>query len=361
MNAVILLSRQKLYPHKKITWVAKLLEALDWIKNQELTILTSVETPTWELLITAAKMKFLKQLILIPADSINKYQVKEKYYKKQFVFDNNMTSIPIISTYKNKNENYSYRDDKIIELANILLPVSIRKSGYLNKKINESIDKNINLSFYTSYKFSELNIEKKIKTCSIRNNDIFSKNEYYIHWTRKNKKCWPDETLHDYYSAILKSDSYPRDAFQTLMHILDTKKFIGSERHLSSGSKCVSFTGSSVVDFVNLMKWRKRYTEYSFEPYGIGIEKNYAEYIGIQKVIYLNKCSLKEKVPSERWKYHSTGEYFDWKTENEYRYNGDLDLNSIPNDKIVCFCVNKDEASIITKKYSLLSYFLYET
>lgn len=360
MNAAILLSRQKLYPHKKIPWVIKVLEALNWIKNQELAILTSTGTPTWELLITGAKRKFIKQIICISADSINNYKEKENYFRRQFIFDNNMRSIPIISTYKDKKDNYVYRDEKIIELADILIPVSIRKSGFINKKLTESVDKNINYSFYTPYKYSEINTNKNFNNYSIRNVDIFYKDNYYIHWTRKNRNGWPDETLDNYYSAILKSDTYPRDAFQTIMRILEKKKIIGSERHLSSGSKCVSFTGSSVVDFVKLMKWRKRYTEYSFEPYGLGIEKKFGISIGIHKITYLHKYALKEIDPSERWKYHSLGEYYDWITENEYRYKGDLDFFNIPNDKLICFCLHKEEASIITKKYSILTYYISE-
>jgi hypothetical protein len=144
------------------------------------------------------------------------------------------------------------------------------------------------------------------------------------------------------------------------MHILDKKRIISSNRHLFKTCKCVSFTGAKINDFEKLMRWRKRYTEMSFEPYGIGIEKNYALLNGISKVKYLPIGEMKNIKIFERWKYQSPGKKGDWLLEDEYRYNGDVDISLMPSDKIICICPYKNEALNVMKKYDIFAYYIFE-
>lgn len=360
MNAAILLSRQRLFPSRNLSWIQKVCEVMAFIKKENMTILTSVGTQTWELLIVAAKIELIKQKIFIIADSINEFENKKKYYEYQFNLDSDCFIQPIICSDNTKNNDIlKNRDSVIIDSADALIPVSIRKNGNMSEMLLKADQKKIISAFTISYKDEKSrNIDLNTSKRDFKKN--IDLEEYIIHWTRQSKNKWPDEKLYDYYFDILQSDTYPRNAFNTIMHILDIKRIISSSRHLSKNCKCVSFSGAKIYDFEKLMRWRKRYTEMSFEPYGIGIEKKYALLNGITKVKYLPLRELKNIGIFEKWKYQSTGEKADWLLEDEYRSNGDVDISLIPPHKLICICPYKNEALMIRKKYDIFAYSIYE-
>jgi hypothetical protein len=350
------LSRQNLYPCKKTPWIVNSTKAIIWIRKENHTLITSVGLSTWEVLITLGLKYSLKQIVIIPADSIEQYNRKLDYYKNQFDFDNSISTLPLILQTISKNELLFARDEKIIELSDVLLPVSIRKNGNFHKKLKETkkiINDNFSIPYNSKhYEGSKYQIEKIIK------NNSFTSNNYLIHWTRRCKSNWPDENLLTYYLDIFKSDEYPRSGFETLRHIFDKRVIIASNRHMVKGFSCVSFTDSSVIEFVKLMKWRKRYVEYSFEPYGIGIEREYGILSGITKVTYVSdKKHIENK---DSWKYQTIGNKGDWRKENEYRYKGDFDLSIVPEKKLVFFCAYKEEAEILRRDYGIITKHLFE-
>ena len=103
-----------------------------------------------------------------------------------------------------------------------------------------------------------------------------------------------------------------------------------------------------------LMKWRSRYRQMSFEPYGIGIEKTTAIQLGIVPVHYYRKKEYpKDKPP---WQLQSQGMKTDWKQEAEYRYPGDFNLSDIEPKKVAYFCHTRDEADFIEKSFGIRSY-----
>lgn len=98
------------------------------------------------------------------------------------------------------------------------------------------------------------------------------------------------------------------------------------------------------------MKWRARYHQMTFEPYGIGILQDAAETYGLKKVHYYDseKMKLPETIP--KWLTQSIGKITDWSHECEYRHPGDLDLNKIPADNLIIVCQFKSETKALKKE-----------
>jgi NADH:ubiquinone oxidoreductase subunit D len=82
----------------------------------------------------------------------------------------------------------------------------------------------------------------------------------------------------------------------------------------------------------------------SFEPYGVGIEREYASELGIQSVQYYSRDSDRpDGFPV--WLTQSSGVKTDWRQEREYRYKGDFDFSVVPKDKLICFTRTRDQAA----------------
>jgi hypothetical protein len=77
----------------------------------------------------------------------------------------------------------------------------------------------------------------------------------------------------------------------------------------------------------------------SYEPYGIGIEKEEAIKNGFKKVSYCDPDKFNKLTSEEKKIYHSSGKKTDWSEENEFRLFSDLDLSQIPNEMKICICL----------------------
>ena len=101
------------------------------------------------------------------------------------------------------------------------------------------------------------------------------------------------------------------------------------------------------------MKWRARYREMSFEPFGIGIERDWALVNGIKPVDYKEKSG---KPQTDVWLSQSKGAISDWQKEDEYRCLGDFNLSRVPREKLAAFCLNKEEARLISTRFGVRSF-----
>ncbi|MCK4607551.1 MAG: hypothetical protein KAU35_09670, partial [candidate division Zixibacteria bacterium] len=172
--------------------------------------------------------------------------------------------------------------------------------------------------------------------------------QYLTHWTRAANSAWPTERLQDYYLAVAESGEYPRSAAATLQNIVLTGTIAASPRNMPGGIPTVSFSSLPPRELTPLIRWRARYSHMSFEPYGIGIDKDVALSAGIRPVRYytaLDRCPPQ----GERWLRQSAGERSDWRREKEYRFQGDFDLSRIARDKLLLFCRYRSEVPLIEK------------
>jgi len=339
-KAVILNSRQSLYPCGSDPWIVASNNALEDIEAKGLNLLASVGTPAWEIVLYLASIKDIPMTVIIsrkPGESIE--QAKEQYCS-EFRLDRDNVKWRDIEAHPGSQDRpgfQSERDHRIMDMADVIYPVSVRPHGNLEKILANQCDgdKIINRVYEVRWGTSRIKRPVSISRDAFAFNIDVNFENHIIHWTRSVHAPWPGETRHDYYDAIVQSDKeYPRSALHTLIRILNEKRLRSSQRHMQAGVSAVSFSSLPPSRAATLMRWRARYREMSFEPYGIAINQSAAERVGIKKAIYGNREMIVYLNEEERPYFQSLGTIGDWEQEREYRHLGDLDLNSFSESEI---------------------------
>lgn len=360
----VLLSRQPLRPSRQTPWIGYTIEAVQWIGQNQFILYTSLGMQTWEFLIYLAQHFEINQIILIPTTDQHEFESLRENTLDQFKLDPNLVRFKAVTSKhhgKQKHDLLKARDHAAVSGADILVPICIRPGGHMEKLLNTLTTQNtclINRQYQIDYRKRNRTIAYRIEKGPLLPGIIKLTDRFVIHWTRASNGPWPDEKKYQYYSDIQKYDVYPRSAFHTLQRILKTGKIMASSLHkVKRETPTVSFSGLAPSGMIPLMKWRSRYRQMAFEPYGIGIEKDEAKRLGILPVHYYRKGEyVKNQKP---WRLQSAGMRTNWERELEYRYPGDLHLSDTELNKIVCFCHTQDEAAVIEKKFGIKTYAFY--
>jgi len=346
-TGVILLSRQPLRPCRRNKWLARTVMAFKSLARGDLRLLTSHGMQTWDILTALASLHNVSRKIYIPASSHAEFMRTAACLTEQFVLERSLTAfVPVIfdADKISKREALVLRDERIIGDADRLIPVSIKSGGNMETLLNRFNHKNCIRSFQTDYRKQENSLAYVITENELTDEIKSLGDSYLFHWTRTFNTAWPDEKLLDYYRAVLTCDRYPRTAFDSLRRILSRNKICATSKNMPGNRATVSFTGLPPEALTPLVRWRARYQQMSFEPYGIGIDKKCALDTGIRPVIYYDKKDNARIENENRWLTQSHGEITDWRREKEYRIKGDFDLTEIPREYLRAVCRFPGEA-----------------
>jgi len=354
-KCAILLSRQSLHPSRSTLWVRQTLKAIQWVKKNQLQILTSIGQSTWEFIVFLAQKEQINQIIYIPAKHSEEFDCVKNDAIQQFHLNNQCVSfIPVFpktTTQKGIKQLPYCRDKSLVNDAEIVIPISIRPNGYMDQLIHLKHETFRMTQFQIRYQKRQDPIAYRVDPNHLSNHIRQLNHRYIIHWTRSSNGPWPTESKSNYYQAISQSDDYPRQAYYSLCNILKTKVIKASCHNMPRKTPIVSFSSLHPKDAISLMRWRSRFCHMSFEPYGIGIDKELASKINIHPVIYYEKSN--RPLNSPYWLLQSRGIRSDWRVESEYRHLGDFDLNSIPWNHLICFCYKPHEAEMISKQFEI--------
>jgi hypothetical protein len=159
----------------------------------------------------------------------------------------------------------------------------------------------------------------------------------------------PGETASSFYRDLLESDEYPRSALRVLQRIVVEGCIRASQRFIRGGYAVVSLTAHDPVAATKLMRWRKRYVYYNFEPYGIAIGREAALASGIRPVVYGDEATFAELPETDRPFFQKAGsEIADWTPEAEWRHLGGLHLNKLPKDQVRVIVFRPEEVCVIS-------------
>lgn len=358
-KVVILNSRQPSGVTGSCEWVKNTIEAVSWVRDQGDVLIMSVGIKTWEISLFSALEQSVPMIVLVPVSSEQTFDSLRNYYCTQFRIDPAKTAFLPIEGNQNELDDQKNRDMVAVEMANLIVPVSVRKNGFLDQLISTTKPGSCCLDFRTPYQSKcytmKSSYEKMVVHDQIHENWL---SDYLYHWTRSTWKPWPDELLVDYYRDIVHSVEYPRTALKTMEHILESQIIIGSDRHMPGKQRCVSFTGETPDQFLPLMRWRSRYKEMSFEPYGIGIRKSVALERGVKNVKYIESTSKMND--EDRWLTQSLGKKGDWRLENEYRCRETFSLVDIDKNDLVIVCQTEAESLHLSEKTGLKTVSLFQ-
>lgn len=359
-SAAVLLSQQPLQPTATTEWVINTKKALQWVKKNNLVLFSSVGMPSWDIITVIARKEKIPLKIVIPAKNEDDFNNQCQLTVYQFdLHEHSYEFIPVLSESKQvtKRKLLRQRDYYIMQQAAILIPVSVKTNGQIAGLLAAFREqgKTINKDYFSSYQKRTHPLQYNISVKSINRQVMSLNHDYVIHWTRTVNQPWIHERSIDFYTALLSSEEYPRSALFTLRNIISLRKIIASSRHMPESIPTVSFSGLAPKGIIPLVRWRARYVHMSFEPYGIGIEKEYALHCGIKPVVYYQKNNSQDLIPSDcqSWLRQSKGRKSDWQRENEYRYPGDFCLATIPEEKLICFCRFPHEVEILQTNHRL--------
>ena len=313
-------------------WVRQTIEVFVYLKALKASVICSNDPFIWNMSLYLAGRAGLHIKLLINENPEKSGETELKRIINDYNLNEKLTEpIYFQSGERDVKKIWQVRDALAVKEAGVIIPVSIRDKGRLYSILSEiglqnKIDDRFRIprekpKSLPIYDFTEKHINNP------------PENEWLIHWTRASQGLWPDERPADFFRDFFKHpDAYVRDAKETLIRILATGFIRGASSFSRAGEPYVSFTGLSPEYACSLMKWRRRFVRYNFEPFGIGIRKSAFIERGGRKVIY------REKLPEgdDRVFFHSPGKITDWTQEKEWRFRGNIDIKGLaPEDLLV--------------------------
>ncbi|UCD16330.1 MAG: hypothetical protein JSV44_07630 [Candidatus Zixiibacteriota bacterium] len=352
-RVVILNSRQELQPVGGDEWIINTGQAVEDSAGKGHTILTSVGMNSWEITLFFASKYRARQTIFIPWDVRDTPDGVKRGLITQFHLEGAPIEWRLIGTSSRKSSHQKFqseRDRLIINEADVVVPVAVRPGGNLESLLNDARARGAVIDYAYLATTSAAR-----RTCRIRIDPEFMNpdldcllRDYLIHWTRSCHGPWPGETIYQWYDALTSSATRnPRSALDTLVRVLLEKKLRSSDRHYRRGVPAVSFSGLPPSQAVDLMKWRARYREMTFEPYGIAVRRDMARQVGIRKVFYGSPEMYPYLEEENRPYFQSIGIKGYWMPEREYRHIGDLDLSLIPSDALAVIVWKGDDIQAV--------------
>jgi len=350
-NALILNSRQSLRPIGTDRWIVNSQSAVEYAAANGYRLLSSVGMNSWEIPLFFASKLGAYQKICIPSLEGKKEDEIKDYYIRQFCLDEKLVEWEIVNIDESSKWKASFRinrDIKILHDAQILFPVSIRPRGNLDSLLSSLSNSDLNVMnrFITKYESRPRACKINIDLATIARSVDEMLDGYIIHWTKATSSPWPGETLYRFYEDVYNSKTrYARSGLETLKRILTERRLRSSAQHYRRNMAAVPFSDLKPTEAIQLMRWRARYQGMTFEPYGIGIRKEFTERLGIRKVLYGNPEMFQYLEKNDQPYFQAIGTKGFWIPEKEYRHIGDLDLRLIPNDMIIIIVASPDEIS----------------
>jgi len=249
---------------------------------------------------------------------------------------------PLFTGWKASPESkksWPQRDRILIASADAVYPVSIRPGGRLDALIDGMDGSRVRDDYRISYTRNRRRIDMNFTDKCMA---ALPKGEWLLHWTRTRHGLWPGETQREFWSDVLaEPDRYVRTAADSLARILRERTIRGSGRHLPHGRTAVGFTSLSPAEALKLMRWRKRYAEFSYEPYGIAVRKKAAVQAGCLPVAY--GCNA----GTDPLFVHAPGPENMWSGECEWRLEGNCSLGRFHDEDMLAIVPDTTSAGRI--------------
>ncbi|MCC6963557.1 MAG: hypothetical protein IT585_09930 [candidate division Zixibacteria bacterium] len=342
----ILNSRQSKRPCGSDDWVKATTRAVEMLLSEGVVFLTSTGLSTWELAVHLVNTRGGSQVIVfdpgIDPDTI----------VKSFQLDRSRCSLVQSgpTAERDSTSTAHYRDEAIAWLADQLIPISVRSGGFLEEVIKKSccagkaVDTRFRVPYCAGFDRPDYDFQSQ------RLNSALDGEHWTLltHWTRSHHGPLPEETAFEFYHDLLTRERYPRSALDILLMILRSGRIRGSSRFIRGGFPVVSLTARTPQEAVQLMRWRRRYTYYNFEPYGIAIGRGATQALSCRPAIYGSDELYERLAPSERPFFQKAGSTVaDWTPEAEWRVIGELRLTELPPEEVRVIVYRQQEIAAI--------------
>jgi hypothetical protein len=310
--------------------IEQLKTATEFLKTQNVKILVSAGQTHWDCILSAVLGCGIPvHLVVVEPMTVEDISAE---------FSSAFESYDVV-------ESWEARDKFICSNSDCLYPLWLRRNGHISQIIAETSSR-IDLRFdCSSYKFGDSGLKYSLSGLSAEVKLLPS--DYLWHWTRGKHGIWAGETRRNYCNDILNSNSPPRNALATLARILNEKRIRASGLRIAGNTPVVSFTENHPAQSEKMFTWRKDRQQMNFEPYGIGIAKEYIKTKGAKLLKYGTTPDWETMQFDNRWK-----------DENEWRIRGDFLLEDDCTDKMIVVVRKPNEIEKIQKSFKgkIISY-----
>ncbi|MBN2288238.1 MAG: hypothetical protein JXQ83_02825 [Candidatus Glassbacteria bacterium] len=344
-KVLLLNSAQGKYPRGADSWVQATVRALESLKGKALRLTASVGLHNWALTAYLGGRLGLDLDLIVPFGQDSRGRECFARTLSALALERRKTR-PVFTGCTDGRDFYGVRDRLALETAEVVYPVSLRPGGRLEKLLGELAQGKKEIREEFRVKWSGRPWTPRYCLPLDRLNPALERlgRGLLIHWTHSWPGPWPGEEPWEFYREMLAGgEDYVRDARATLLEIIAGGRLRGSSWKMPAGEPAVSFTALSPAEAVGLMRWRRRYTRYTFEPYGLAFSRESLERLGAAAVRYLGPGE-RAGPGEDRLFTQSTGRKGNWEAEKEWRFRGDLDLGGFKPGELVLIVPDEEQA-----------------
>ncbi|MBN2382945.1 hypothetical protein JXQ70_08695 [bacterium] len=293
-------------------------------------------------------------------------QTEQSHRKEQFAFTENVYLLPNRSDLS-KREMFAFRDRSMVQSADLLIAVALRKNGSMVAYAKEALDRGIPLYVvvppHSTDQFggnlellaagvpgleislterapsmdNSVSLQADIETDAIKPGEL---DNFIWHYTRPHQGPWPDQSWQEYIFSLITADpSSGHNALDSLCHILTSQKLFASTAMIKGGYPVVCFSEVTPVGLSTIRRYQRSLGRWNLQPYGLGIRKELARELDVCPVIYGPQALFQELTAPSRFLFQQDiGQRsgLDWWREKEWRCLGDFDLSLIqPKDLLI--------------------------
>lgn len=329
-KTLLLNSAHSKYPCGVDGWIQATRGAVEVLAAEDATFICGTTPLSWDIGAYLAGRSGGRAILLVPGAAGREGYARYERLLEWLDLTHSRTSplfFPVEAGVRGK-QRWQVRDCAALAAAETVCPVSIRPGGRLDALIGglsagAAIDRRFAVAWqpggsHPRYNLAELRLAP------------FPGGDWIVHWTRASQGPWPGERSCDFFRDMLAFPGrYVRNAAATLIRMLRENLIRGSAFRLRGGGTAVSFTALQMSAAVSLMRWRRRFVRYTFEPYGIAIRRDRAIEHGARPVLYAETV---ESAGEDRMFVQTTGNRGDWAREQEWRAPGDFPLGGFDPD-----------------------------
>jgi hypothetical protein len=348
IRVAILNSRQSKTPVGDDPWVWQTCRAVQHTASQSGVVVSSVGLNTWELVTWLCGHLRAPLRLLVPATMRGEERAE---ILRRFALDSSSVEFVEIpaETSRSAKSWWSERDRAIVAHADRLVPVSVRHDGTLAQLLAGAADREIDPQFRVPYKVRSHHERERLDSTRLNPELHAWSGDWLIHWTRACHGPWPGESDADYYADLVNSTGeYCRSAIRTLARIVREEQIRGSSWRIGTRATVVAFTALPPPESLSLIRWRPRWSRWSFEPYGIAIQRDALIAAGARAVRYVEERQWRAMPGDAKPFAHRRGAKGDiWPAEREWRIVGDLSLDHLPSDAVRLLVRRDADATVL--------------
>jgi hypothetical protein len=173
----------------------------------------------------------------------------------------------------------------------------------------------------------------------------FTQQNYLGHWTRDCDGPWPGETRQQWINQLL--DGLPHanhSALNTLRRIIQSKTLTGTGNTIHGQQPMACFTRVPITQWAGNHVYRPHLQRWDFGPHGLLIKREWLQTQGLLPVFYGTQQQCDTLSTNDRRYFQINEGSIDWRTEQEERVVGDLDLHGALSSDIIFFTQHQADA-----------------